>query len=464
MRIRIGVTLSFLLLGTTLASAQRVPTPEDPLAGFSGDTAYLRSSDNSFTLLPHGRLQVDGYLFKRDTADMPNDTVLLRRVRLELFGWIGSWVGFSLAGDFALGAPRAADPVPQSWIATTDNFVFLAPWENLAVFQLGQFDAPFTLENRTSDKYFDFMERSITVRAFGAPSNKEVGSMLHGMLPDKVAYYSLGLFNGDGQNFANSDSDFDFLGRAWVAPLALAHLPDWEEVTLGGSFWVGERGRNGLPFPAQATQGGLRFLENRFIMPPAMAGAAGTKMELHQRGDLAAYAFELDLPILHRAGVRFEYVHRNQDVAEVDGAAAAGGKLMELGHGTLNGFSLYGEAWFWILGDDRLIGRPGLQLPPRLRIRDAEAPRHGLMVAARIERLQETLTSDMPALDDPAVGKTEVTSFELGVNYWFSRRFRATFNYVLNRFGGNAKAVDDVKKVVGGGTEHELLTRLGIAL
>src|SRR6185503_9683307 len=131
---------------------------------------------------------------------------------------------FSIAGDFASGPPAAANPIAPAQLITTDDFVGLAPWENLALLQVGQFDAPFTLENRTSDKYFDFIERSITVRAFGIPSNKEQGAMVHGMLPGKVAYYSLGVFDGDGTNFKNQDDNFDVLGRAWVAPFAMAKL------------------------------------------------------------------------------------------------------------------------------------------------------------------------------------------------------------------------------------------------
>ena len=82
------------------------------------------------------------------------------------------FVYFWLAGDFALGPPASAAPVAPANLATTDDFVALAPWNNLAILQVGQFDAPFTLENRPSDKYFDFMERSITVRAFGVPTTK----------------------------------------------------------------------------------------------------------------------------------------------------------------------------------------------------------------------------------------------------------------------------------------------------
>ena len=210
--------------------------PGDPIAGFTDGTAFLRSPDNQFVLLPSGRLQVDGYAFVRPTSEMPEATVLLRRARLELAGWVGSWFYYSIAGDFALGAPAGADPRPQSFIATTDDFVAVAPLKDKVILQVGQFDAPFTLENRTSDKYFDFMERSLTVRTFGIPSNKEVGAMVHGMpLANKGIYYSAGVFNGDGQNFKNVDNNFDVMGRAWVAPFAFTDLEPLKQVAVGGS-------------------------------------------------------------------------------------------------------------------------------------------------------------------------------------------------------------------------------------
>ena len=194
--------------------------PGDPIAGFTDGTAFLRSPDNQFVLLPSGRLQVDGYAFVRPTSEMPEATVLLRRARLELAGWVGSWFYYSIAGDFALGAPAGADPRPQSFIATTDDFVAVAPLKDKVILQVGQFDAPFTLENRTSDKYFDFMERSLAVRAFGVPGNKDIGVMAFGTLPKKLAYYSVGVFDGEGQNIRNQDNYFAVIGRAFVSPLA----------------------------------------------------------------------------------------------------------------------------------------------------------------------------------------------------------------------------------------------------
>src|SRR5712675_1856707 len=37
------------------------PPPEEPLAGFSNGTAFMRAPDNAFVLFPNGRIQNDGY-------------------------------------------------------------------------------------------------------------------------------------------------------------------------------------------------------------------------------------------------------------------------------------------------------------------------------------------------------------------------------------------------------------------
>ncbi|HTA17976.1 MAG TPA: hypothetical protein VK989_01720, partial [Polyangia bacterium] len=52
-----------------MAAPAPAPMPEpavdnEPLAGFSNGTAFLRSPDNGFILFPNGRLQSDFYVFK----------------------------------------------------------------------------------------------------------------------------------------------------------------------------------------------------------------------------------------------------------------------------------------------------------------------------------------------------------------------------------------------------------------
>ena len=457
-------------LGLLLASVAAAPSaladepmsPTDPLAGFSDGSAFLRSPDNEFILLPNGRLQIDGLAYARPTEDMPLPTFLVRRARLELGGWIGPMVFFSIAGDFAVGAPAGADPVPQSFLATTDDFIGVAPLGDRVILQAGQFDAPFTLDNRTSDKYFDFMERSITARAFAVPSNKEIGAMVHGLpLANKGLYYSLGVFNGDGLNFRNVDANLDVIGRAWVAPFAFARVDALSAVTLGGSIWAGKRGPTGLALAAQTTQGGFRFTDARWTLP----GDKKTPAELHQEGSLNAYALELNFPVAHRFGFRFEYVRKLQELAEDDISGAAAGKLTGLGNAKLDGWSAYGELWAWVVGDDRIIGEPGLQMPNRLKKFKVATPRHGLMLTARVDNLNQTISTDTPALKNPSIGTIHVISPELGVNYWYSKRFRATFNYGLNILSGDTGTMKAAITRNGEkSAEHEFMVRLGIAL
>ena len=445
------------------------PLLTEPLAGISDGNAFLRSPNNEFVLFPNGRLQVDTYLFHysgdENKAKIPNDTFLLRRARLELGGWIGSFVYFWLAGDFALGPPAAAAPVAPANIATTDDFVALAPWNNLAILQVGQFDAPFTLENRTSDKYFDFMERSITVRAFGIPDNKEQGAMLHGFNDNRNYYYSLAVLNGDGQNFKNADREFDWMGRAWIAPFSFSGDGPLHDVEIGGSLWTGDR-VNTLAPTSQTTQGGFTFL-NFGTFTTTYNGTANTTMQMRQVGRMNAAAGEINAPLDHKYGVRGEFVWRHSPLSEETIASSGAGTIVRAAD--LKGYSFYGEAWVWLMGDDRIIGdQQGLEPFLRYKKFGVRPIQNGLMVAARYEHLDENVTAaTTPALtigpDSPALGKTIVDSGELGVNYWHSKRFRATFNFVLNHFGQGSDA-NATLKVLTSPWEQEFLFRLAVAL
>jgi phosphate-selective porin len=453
---------------TPAVPALVLPVSAEPLAGFSDGNAFLRSPDNDFILFPSGRIQVDTYTFRysgdKNKAKIPNNTFLLRRARLELGGWIGSFVYFWLAGDFASGPPAAAAPVAPANLATTDDYVALAPWNNLAILQVGQFDAPFTLENRTSDKYFDFMERSITVRAFGIPDNKEMGAMLHGFNDDRNYYYSVAVLNGDGQNFKNADREFDVMGRAWVAPFSFSGPGPLHDVEIGGSLWTGDRA-NTLAPTSQTTQAGFTFLSFG-PFTTTYNGAANTAMQMRQVGRLNAAAGEINAPIDHKYGVRGEFVWRHSPLSEETIAGNGAGTIVR--PADLKGYSLYGEAWVWLLGDDRLIGdQQGLQPFLRQKKFGVRPIQNGLMVAARYEHLDENVTSEANAAtvvpDSPALGKTVVDSGELGVNYWHSKRFRATFNYVVNHFGQGSDANGTLQALTSP-WEQELLFRLAVAL
>ncbi|HSZ81483.1 MAG TPA: hypothetical protein VLA14_04330, partial [Polyangia bacterium] len=114
--------------------AEAPAVDNEPLAGFSNGTAFLRSPDNGFILFPNGRLQSDFYAYKTAApfALVPKNSFILKRARLELAGWVGSFVYFQIGADFASAPPAASGGVPasQSNINATDDFVALAPCED----------------------------------------------------------------------------------------------------------------------------------------------------------------------------------------------------------------------------------------------------------------------------------------------------------------------------------------------
>jgi len=320
--------------------------------------------------------------------------------------------------------------------------------------QVGQFDAPFTLENRTSDAYTDFIERSMVSRSLGAPRNKEVGAMIHGLV-GQVFYYSAGVFNGEGPGFRNVDNQPDAIGRVVLAPFGFSRI------SIGASGWYGMHVL-GPAFPLQATPGGVTFFSPRWLTGQSPVAT----MELRENGTLSAGAAELNLPVGHHSGFRAEGVLKRQNLSEADVSfVASGGAPTPLGHAFLNGLAAYGEFWFWLVGDDRQLPAPGLQLPAPFDAArlGARAPlEDGLMLALRGEVIKEDLTTDRPDLGDPNRATTRVISGTAGLNYWRGHLVRVSVNYVLNVWSGTSENIRVLR--AAGTLEHEVMARFALSL
>ncbi len=184
--------------------------------------------------------------------------------------------------------------------------------------QAGQFDVPFTLENRTSDAYTDFIERAMVARSLGAPRNKEVGVMAHGLVGDGRFYYSAGLFNGEGPEFRNVDNQSDTIGRLVATPFA-GGARWWSRWSIGGSVWYGNHVL-GPTAPVQATPGGMVFFEPHWTS----GQTAPRSFELHENGTVTAFGGELNLPIgdrirpARRAGLEAPAPLRRRHLAGAD--------------------------------------------------------------------------------------------------------------------------------------------------
>ena len=430
-----------------------LPGSPDRIGGFSGGL-YLQTPGGQVVLFPGGRLQVDGAFFPRQN---PKSGVFVRRARVELRGWLASLFYFDVSGDFAPSPPPGADVAPSA-LPASDEYLAFAPYGDRFILQAGEFDAPFTLENRTSDPYTDFIERAMTARTLGAPRNKEVGVMAHGLLGDGLFYYSGGLFNGEGPGFRNLDNQSDTIGRIVVTPFATSGRA-WRQFAIGGSAWYGNHVL-GPEAPVQATPGGMVF-----VVPHWTTGQTNPlAFELHEQGTSTAFGGELNLPIGDRFGLRGEVVWKRQHLNELNTTTS---QSAAVGDAVLEGISGYGELWFWLLGDDNLLPAPGMELPLRIgpnSVSGAPGPlvTEGLQLALRGEVLKEDVTSDNPALGDPSVSTTRVISGTLGLNYWRGRFVRVSANYVLNRWSGTSETI--MTLAAEGKLEQEFLLRFAMSL
>ena len=411
---------------------------------------FVRTPGNELVLLPAARLEIDGFSLMTPDPFASGETLLIDRARFDLAGWLGSKVYFDLSADFAYAVS----------LRHADNFVAVAPWGDRAILQFGQFDAPFTLENRTSDRYLDFFDRGAAVRAFAIPENKDQGIMIHGTNLTRNFYYSAAVLNGEGPAVTGVSGHMDVMARAWVAPFSFRTPGLLRDVTFGASAWTGDRSGEGA-LQGQSTQGGYVFLT------PILWWMSGRmdSLALRQQGRLEAGALELNAPITHRLGARSEWIAKRQPLAAFETSNATQPSIV--GGIALSGWAGYAEIWGWVLGSDRLLGpvaAPGLELPVRYSdLGDARA-RGGLMLSARVDHIEEALTANANAttagVGIGSVGQTRLTAFTLGGSYWYTRRARFTVNYVLNRFDGVTPWLNGI----GGKKEQEVLGRLALAL
>jgi len=441
----VGLAATSLCLGASARGQDSAPPGAPTL---TPDGLVWQTAGGELMLMPGGRLQVDGAFFSRQT---PKSGLYLRRSIVELRGWVGHTFYFDFGGDFAPVPPPGTQVAP-SVLPAADNFLAYAPFGDALVVQAGQFDVPFTLDNRTSDTETDFIERSMVARSLGAPRNKDVGGMVHGLLWRRRVYYSVGLFNGEGAGFRNLDNQADAIGRVVVTPLAGSDGP-LSGVSVGGSAWRGNHVL-GPEAPVQATPGGVVFFQ------PEWTGSFGSPtFALHEQGTIQAFAGEVSFPIGSRFGVRGELVWKKQQLVE---ATVLPSGLNPIGAATLDGIAAYGEVWFWLLGDQRLRPAPGYEMPVRPGWTPGPPLEPALMLALRGEVLKEDLGTDTTSLGDPGVATTRVVSGTAGLNYWRGRLVRLSANYVLNYWSGTSETI--LALIAAGRLEHEVLFRFALSL
>jgi phosphate-selective porin len=494
--------------GTSSAPEPIVAAPETPLeeddkalAGRRGGVFFLRDKDDEFRLYFGGRGQVDSLNYfgpgVKDTT--LKSTIILRRVRPELTGeFYKGMFNWMIAGDFGqtatdnptgtnetFAAAPGATPTNTSGryasaqtagirALATDMFLNYKA-DGLFQIQAGQYDAPFTMENRTSDKYIAWTERSLAIRAMGIPTNKEIGVMFWGEMKSKLLFYSVGVFNGDGQGVRNPDNRFDGMGRVFVHPLNTMKGV-LKDLQVGASFRYGVRDTSyvNYDYPGLSTQGGFGFWS------PIYGGSKG-RTHIIPAGKQMGVAFEVRVPV-DKFDLTSEVVYiRNETREAVEGFQSTNSERF----GTMKGLGYYVQLGWWPMGNRDINGAPGYENPTHIDFKKPDTKSvTALQVLVKFEQLMMTYDSNAVAGDKDTKnvdGKIKINALSFGANYWLSKHVRLSANYVINMFPKSAVGADQTEsqraiapaQTIGAGvndtarkdghTLHELIFRAAVA-
>src|SRR5213083_754968 len=164
------------------------------------------------------------------------DRFRLRRARINLTGDLAENFDFKVEGDF-----ENSDGLSSSRTAfeATDIFV---NWHQFpeAQIKLGQWKAPFGLEQTTPDTTLYMIERSLPTGAI--TPERQIGVQLWGKpftnvwpeQKDLLTYYA-GIFNGNGRNISNNDNNnFMYVGRLELMPFKGKVFGQDSSLKLGG--------------------------------------------------------------------------------------------------------------------------------------------------------------------------------------------------------------------------------------
>jgi phosphate-selective porin len=149
-----------------------------------------------------------------------DDRFRLRRARINLTGEFAEQFDFKMEGDFGAGDGLNSN---RTGFSATDIFV---NWHQFpeAQIKIGQWKAPFGLEQITPDTTLYVIERSLPTGAI--TPERQIGVQLWGKpfinvwpeQKDLLTYYA-GIFNGNGRNTTISDNNaFMYVGRLELMP------------------------------------------------------------------------------------------------------------------------------------------------------------------------------------------------------------------------------------------------------
>ncbi|MDP3937454.1 MAG: porin [Deltaproteobacteria bacterium] len=378
---------------------------------------YIKSPDDKFKLKFGGYIQFQGNVYENDNIPdraqpVFNDglngvnrdnTFFLRRVRLKASGHIyNPKLTFAIQADFAASAP-----------ILRDGFIAYA-WNDHFQVKMGQFKAPFSIENMTSSSDLETIERSAIVDLLGL--DRRIGVQVEGeFLEGKLGYAvmlanNLG-FGSEGRNSSASNDSFAYIGRILAQP--------WKD---SGNKWVKDlqvslAGATGLNGPPSGSSG---MTVSDMISTPGQNPRVSMTVPYiggHQNQVDAGISWFVDR--WHLVG---EYIWANVDRRDIPQTDVYPFGAVNLNPAKINGGYLQLS---YILTD-----RPGMTLVPVIK--------YEVMHVKDDERIETVLINPTTMeMGRVALGdyNNDVRAFTAGITWFINPNFKIMGNWVYESVG-----------------------------
>lgn len=223
--------MNLLLLLAALGAATPQAAQDQPTGtkvDISRGGVTISSGVNSLTI--GARLQTRWTLDDREKADADtagsgvgseDDAVSqfdVPRLRLTLSGgvfrpWFRYQFQFEMSRTGGEGGSRIKDAVFE-----------IRPSGRTYRFLVGQFKAPFGLQQLTSSGRLQFVDRAITDAKF--TPGRDMGAMFGGTAMSRKVGYEVGVFNGAGESLRQNNRSHLWAGRVFVNPLGTYPLSE----------------------------------------------------------------------------------------------------------------------------------------------------------------------------------------------------------------------------------------------
>ncbi|MBL9026278.1 MAG: hypothetical protein JNL21_29050 [Myxococcales bacterium] len=442
------------------ALAVRDSSSGEPVAGWH-NMFFIRDPDGQFRLSPTGDIQLDfNSWFGKNVDSVPtvnggaglHPRFFARRIRFGMHGeFLKRWTFLAnfdvtsplsnpVGTDEVSAAPPGVDPTADTArfraVQGVDGGIGMREaWINYSLcpclnVEFGQFRPPISQENRTADWSTPLLERSLAVRTFIVPANREAGLMLWGDFGDDVFTYEVAVTGGDGQNRFTVDASPDFIGRLLVAPLKGVKLI--ENARIGISARHGQRDQENVGYdvvPISTQQGWV-------LWNSTYADSRGNRVHIIPSGAQNVIGGELLVPVgpVDIAAEGYYAAYHTREA--LDGFALTNTERL----GTLSGVGLTSWVDWWAFGDERIGAPVGRMKPQKLNLRKKAEYKRGLQLTALFSAILGSYDGNSRGgIDDAATPgsagnpATDIDAFQfgLGANYWHTRSVRLALNYNL---------------------------------